>query len=137
MVRDATAHDVPAIRDLATKLALRGSSTGEVLDREITRALEDERSVLVVADEAGDVVGYLLGVLAPMPVHGGMALVQELLVRDDRRRAGVGAALMAAFEERARSAGAGVVSLATSRAGAFYEALGYAPAATYYRRTLS
>lgn len=123
------------IRELATKLAFRGALTTEVIDREVADALDADVSVLLVAGEE-DVVGYVLGVLAPMPVHGGMAFVQELFVREDRRREGVGAELMAAFEARARSAGARVVTLATSRAGAFYETLGYAPAATYYRRTL-
>ena len=135
MIRNATTYDVPAIRALVQTLALRGPLADEAVDREIVGALADERSVLLVADD-DDVVGYLLGVLAPMPVHGGLALVQELVVREDHRRTGLGAALMAAFEERARSAGAGVISLATSRAGAFYEALGFTAAATYYRRPL-
>ncbi|MBT0993779.1 GNAT family N-acetyltransferase [Cellulomonas sp. DKR-3] len=136
MIRDATTEDAPAVRALVAGLALRGPLDDAVVDDHLRRALADDRSVLLVAEDGDAVIGYLLGVLAPMMVHGGLALVQELAVREDHRRTGAGAALVRHFEERAGTAGASVVSLATSRAGEFYAALGYVPTATYYRREL-
>jgi hypothetical protein len=43
---------------------------------------------------------------------------------------------MAAFEDRVRVEGARLVALATTRAGAFYTAIGYAQHAEYFRKHL-
>lgn len=57
------------------------------------------------------------------------ALVEAVRVRADRRSTGIGAALMAECEARARAAGASMVQLTTDhsrvRAHAFYARLGY------------
>ena len=57
------------------------------------------------------------------------AEVQKVMVRHDRRRHGVGAALMKRIEEEARSAGRSLLFLDTSMgaggAGDFYRRLGY------------
>ena len=57
-------------------------------------------------------------------------------MRADARRRGVGAELMAGFEDWARSRGARLVALATRRAARFYLALGYEASATYFRKLL-
>lgn len=44
---------------------------------------------------------------------------------------------MAEFEQRALVGGAGAVALATSRAAAFYEALGYVGGAVYFKKWLT
>jgi GNAT superfamily N-acetyltransferase len=77
-----------------------------------------------------------MGLLAPMFVYDGLAFVQELFVVDDRRGQGHGRDLMTAFHAVAAARGMGVAALATRRAGAFYEALGYTTSAAYYRRDL-
>jgi GNAT superfamily N-acetyltransferase len=50
------------------------------------------------------------------------------------RRHGIGAALMAEFERRAAAGGAGAFALVTSRAGSFYETLGYTGGPTYFKK---
>ncbi len=68
---------------------------------------------------------------------GGPAFLQELYVDAACRRAGVGAALVAAFSEWGTERGAVRAALATSRAGAFNEALGFTTRpAYYYQRSL-
>ena len=65
-----------------------------------------------------------------------MIWVEEVMVGADRRGTGVGRALMAAVEDRARSSGAAYVALATRRAGGFYAALGYRDSAAYFEKAL-
>lgn len=43
---------------------------------------------------------------------------------------------MRGFEHEARTAGARLIALATRRASSFYEAIGYEPSATYFRKVL-
>ncbi|MGH8888929.1 MAG: GNAT family N-acetyltransferase, partial [Acidothermaceae bacterium] len=125
IVRDAVDDDRGAIFTLANALALERPVDRAAFDVQYAAARTDARTELLVAVE-DCVVGYLLGVISPMFLYnGGFAFVQELCVGAGVRRRGIGAALMAEFEARAIARGAGAVALATSRAGAFYEALGY------------
>ena len=73
-----------------------------------------------------------------MPINNGtIAFLQELYVDDARRRSGQGRALVEAFTEWGGAHGATTVCLATSRAGEFYEALGFAThGAQWYRRAV-
>ncbi len=97
----------------------------------------DPNAWLHVADDRGDLVGYCLGFDHPaFFANGRVAWVEEIVVRADRRRHGVGRALMGAFEDWAIGRGATLVSLATRRAATFYEALGYEESAVYYRKRL-
>lgn len=52
------------------------------------------------------------------------------------RGRGVGRGLMAAAEAWAAARGAAYVSLATRRAGGFYQALGYDDSAVFFKRSL-
>ena len=58
------------------------------------------------------------------------------MVREDRRRKGVGEGLMNQFEQWAKTRGSKLVALATRRAAAFYLALGYEESASYFRKLL-
>jgi GNAT superfamily N-acetyltransferase len=92
---------------------------------------------LLVADLDGAVCGYLLGFVHPtFYANGPVAWVEELMVDETVRRRGVGAALMAAFEDEALADGARLVALATTRAAAFYTAIGYDRRAEYFRKHL-
>ena len=93
--------------------------------------------VLLVATDDGTLAGYLLGQRHVTFHAGGPVIwVEEVMVDADRRGTGVGRALMAAVEDRARSSGAAYVALATRRAGGFYAALGYRDSAAYFEKAL-
>ncbi|MFT4519192.1 MAG: GNAT superfamily N-acetyltransferase [Halioglobus sp.] len=62
--------------------------------------------------------------------------MEEIMVASSHRRVGVGEALMAEFEEWAKSEGATLSAMATRRASSFYEAIQYEESATYYRKLL-
>lgn len=66
-----------------------------------------ETTPVAVDPDTGDVVGFVHGFIDRSPSGpGGDAWVVAFGVREDRRRAGIGAALMASFDDAARSAGA-------------------------------
>lgn len=136
LVRPAALADVAAVAAMARDLTRSTPPPPDVVDREVAEAVADERSVLLVAEVGGVVVGYALGVLAPMPVYGGMAFLQELFVRPEHRSGGLGRRLVEAFADEGRARGRGVLALSTSRAGDFYEGLGFEASSTYYRRSL-
>lgn len=84
-----------------------------------------------------DVVSYLLGQRHhTFHANGTAVWVEEIMVDRQQRGAGVGRALMAEAERWGRDAGAAYVALATRRAAAFYEALGFEASATYFKRRL-
>jgi GNAT superfamily N-acetyltransferase len=100
--------------------------------------LADDSACVLVAVRDGKLVGYLSGYAhQTFYANGPTAWVDEVLVLEGERMAGCGRQLMAAFEDWARSRGCVLVSLATRGAAPFYERLGYATKAAYYKRYLT
>jgi len=99
--------------------------------------MQDEARLLV-ADESGRLLGYLLGFdHYALFANGRVSWVEEIMVREDHRRQRIGEELMTNFEEWAEARGSKLVALATRRAAAFYMALGYEASATYFRKVLA
>jgi len=93
--------------------------------------------LLLIAEEQGDVLGYLLGFdHETFFANGRVSWVEEVMVREDRRREGIGETLMERFEEWAKSRDSKLVALATRRASPFYMAIGYEDSATYFRKLI-
>jgi GNAT superfamily N-acetyltransferase len=96
----------------------------------------DPDCYLAVA-EADVIVGYVLGFDHYTFFAGGrVSWVEEIMVREDRRREQVGRHLMQGFEAWSKSRGSKLVALATRRAAPFYESLGYERSAEYFRKLL-
>jgi ribosomal protein S18 acetylase RimI-like enzyme len=136
-VRDATAADIPGIRRVAER-AWRSdySLTRETAEAAVGDWYGDERMraeidsddspVVVAEQENGDgVVGFAHGVVSPTE---GFGTVLRLYVDPDRRREGVGRALLEAIEARlvedCHRLQATVLS-ANEAGRAFYRAAGY------------
>lgn len=99
--------------------------------------LADDASYLSVAEHDGALVGYISGYCHPTFYAGGYtAWVDEVLVIAPLRKRGIGRLLMEAFEGWAASRACTQVSLATRGAGPFYERLGYATNAGYFKKYL-
>ncbi len=97
----------------------------------------DQRSAGSGGVARSALAGYCLGFDHPaFYANGGVAWVEEIMVREDLRGQGVGRALMDAFEMWASDRGDRLVGLATRRAAAFYDALGYETSAAYFRKLL-
>jgi len=97
---------------------------------------------LIVAEQAGDVVGMLQLTLIPGLARGGRwrALVESVHVRADRRGHGIGAALMQYAMALARDAGAGIMQLTSDKrrvdAHRFYAQLGFVDSHVGMKREL-
>ena len=104
----------------------------------VMRPREDETNVLYVAvDEANRVVGYTLMTVSRLLHAAGLtAHLQELVVDETARGAGIGSALVEANEHDAVERGARQLTMSTSRAGDFYRRLGYNVTAEFYKKIL-
>ncbi len=97
---------------------------------------------VIVGEIAGRIVATCqLTILAGLSRQGAKrALVEAVRVQADLRSHGIGAALMAECEIRARAAGAAVLQLTTDksrvRAHAFYDRLGFSPSHIGYKKPL-
>lgn len=136
-IRPAAPHDADALFALATDFATSFRPERAAFDAALAELLPDPSARLLAATIEDRPRGYLLGFdHATFFANGRVAWVEELMVDAALRRAGVGRALMAAFETWARRRGCRLVTLATRRAAPFYAALGYERSATYFRRPL-
>jgi len=96
--------------------------------RDVVAALADRERVLIVADEAQEIVGMVQLVFSGATNADHRAEVQRLGVSAGARGRGTGRQLMAAVEEAARESGVTLLWLTThdgTEACAFYEAIGY------------
>lgn len=136
-VRLATLDDIDQVFELATMMALTFSPDREVFGVSYRSVLDEPGAHLLVVDADGAVAGYLLGFEHPaFFANGPVAWVEEIAVRSDLRRRRLGTRLMTTYERAVRGRGGRLVALATTRAGHFYEALGYTSHAAYYRKLL-
>jgi len=95
------------------------------------------QAYLAVAETAQQLVGYVLGFEhSTFFANGRVAWVEEIMVHAAWRRQGIGQSLMQEFETWAMARGCKLVALATRRAAAFYQALGYEESVAYFRKIL-
>jgi GNAT superfamily N-acetyltransferase len=135
-VRRARPDDREGLFPLARELATTSVPARTDFDRTFSRVLGDEDAVVLVAEEVASarLFGYLLGFRhETFFANGPVGWVEEVFIRPDIRRSGIGKALMREFEGWWRS-GASWVALATRRADHFYRAIGYEDSAVYYRK---
>jgi len=134
-VRAANPADADALWTLVREFATSFVPERAAFDTTLPLLLGRDDVLVLVAEDDG-VVGYLLASEHPtFFANGPVAGVEEVMVAPAHRRSGVGAALMAAAEAWAAERGAGYVSLASRRAGAFYLALGYTDSAVFYKKS--
>jgi ribosomal protein S18 acetylase RimI-like enzyme len=125
ILRDVTGADLPAINRLVAQL----SRSAPPLDAEAVRRLATwDGNSLLVAREAGQIIGMLTLVTFPIPT-GLRARIEDVVVDESARGRGVGAALSREAVRLARTAGARTIDL-TSRpsrdaANRLYQRLGF------------
>src|SRR5215204_5429621 len=115
MIDALRADDVDAIDQAATLLIEAFPHWLPILEvarDEVMQSLEPDRICLVA--RAGD---EILGWVGAIPEYSHAWELHPLVVRKDARRQGVGRALVAALEERARAAGALTLYLGTDDDG--------------------
>lgn len=121
ILRLAAEEDMPAVFALRHEVFVVGQDVPEDLERDELDAVSDH----AVAELDGEVVGT--GRLLPSATIGRMA------VAESHRGQGVGAAVLALLEQRARERGYPAVELhAQVHACGFYEKAGYVPYGAVY-----
>lgn len=108
LIRNETTADIPAISRLVTEaMLLLPQSTGtEARIVEMLRA-EHALALSLVAEEQGEVIGYLAASAAWIGTQGGWGLIGPLAVLPSRHRQGIGTALMAEAVRRLRTTSRG------------------------------
>ena len=137
-VRAATPEDEVAVYDLvAANMATTFRVQRDIFHTSFHALVEADHAFVLVADVGGQVGAYLLGFShLAFFANGPIAWVEEIAVHEDLRRQGLGGQLMKEFENQASATGARLIALATRRASSFYEAIGYQPSATYFRKIM-
>jgi diamine N-acetyltransferase len=154
-VRVAVMEDADAIASLTAEVQqLHNEALPDIFktpsDRLFSREklatlLHDPSSTVAVAESNGDVVGHAYGVIMQraendFKVANRYMYIQQIGVRKDFRRQGVGRALIAFIEGRAVASA--VIGLQldywafNTRARSFFESCGFSPSQVMMRRTL-
>lgn len=97
----------------------------------------EESSVLllVVDDGSGRLGGYALTTIVPLlATNGPSAQLQEIVVDEQARGRDYGTLLVRAVEAECEQRGVTQLTVASRRAGGFYDRLGFTEAAEYMRR---
>jgi N-acetylglutamate synthase-like GNAT family acetyltransferase len=135
-VRYATATDEAALLGLVGKLGHAVPLDADAFASSFVVALADfPRTLIHVAEVDGKVTGYALTTISTLLYSNGpSAQLQEIAVDDSRQTQGVGTALVRAVEADCQQHGVTQLTVASRRAGGFYDRLGYTQQAEYMRR---
>ncbi len=145
LFRTATRADLPAlVAMLADDPLGQGRESADLAPylAAFDRIAAQPMHQIIVAETGGRVVATCQLTILDGLSRQGMtrALVEAVRTVPDLRGQGIGAALMAEAEARARAAGARMIQLTTDksrlRAHAFYDRLGYAPSHLGYKKML-
>jgi GNAT superfamily N-acetyltransferase len=137
-IRNATALDEPALYDLVRSFPSPSARTAAAFADALRIKLSNGSYCTLVAEHEDRLIGYLAGYThATFYAGGPIAWVDEIFVDPECRRQAIGRQLMDAFEAWAADGGCVQVSLATRGAAPFYERLGYASGAAYYKKYLA
>jgi len=136
VIRFATESDGPRVLDLVARLGHAVPVDAEAFSQAFPAVLADyPRSMLHVAEVDGVVAGYALTTINPLLcTNGPSAQLQEIVVDEDMQTSGVGTALVRAVEKACEEGGVTQLTVASRRAGGFYDRLGYTQQAEYMRR---
>ncbi|WP_444950453.1 GNAT family N-acetyltransferase [Micromonospora ureilytica] len=133
--REAVRADLPAVIALLADDVLGKARDFTEVDEAYERAFAaidaDPRNQLIVAEQAGELVGCLQITYIPgLGRHGGeRSLIESVRIRSDRRGQGLGRDLMIWTVDQARQRGCALVQLTTDKtredAHRFYLSLGF------------
>ncbi len=134
-VRQADISDGESLFQLVRLFPTPTPASKEAFVRCLKSKLSDASSYVALAWDGDSAVGYVSGDFHPAFYAGGrVAWVDEILVVAERQRRGIGTLLIEAFEQWANVHRCVLVSLATAGSAGFYERLGYATKAGYFKK---
>lgn len=136
VVRFATESDGEAILALVGRLGHAVPVDAHAFAASFPQVLADHpRSLLHVAEVDGVIAGYSLTTITQLLyTNGPSAQLQEIVVDETLQTRGVGTALVRAVEKACEDSGVTQLTVASRRAGGFYDRLGYTQQAEFMRR---
>ena len=140
IVRRALAEDQESVRALLVTLGYAGLADDPAFDAVFSTVLADRSRGLWLAERGGAVLGLVTTTVQPQLRLAGLQLtIEELVVAEAARGAGVGRALVAHAQEEARRLGARRVELTTNRTRpvylrGFYPSCGFTEASSAVMR---
>jgi N-acetylglutamate synthase-like GNAT family acetyltransferase len=135
-VREARAGDEDAIFALVQQLGHAFPPERAAFDATIASYLAGEQPtvLLYVVDDDG-IRGYALTTIVPLlSTNGPSAQLQEIVVAREARGHDYGTQLVQAVEAECERRGVTQLTVASRRAGGFYDRLGFHESAEYMRR---
>ena len=136
-VREAIQADCESVLPLAKAMATSFEVEKDAFILSFSDISKDPAAVCFVAENGGEIIGYLLGFEhRAFYANGCVSWVEEIFVKADLRRMGIGKKLMDRFETWCMDRGSCLVGLATRRASGFYNSIGYEESAIFFRRLL-
>ena len=144
-IRDARPGDWPAVAELLRQLG-RPSALGTETEGELRRVYDEFLSrpdaAALVAEYDGRVVGFCdLLFLPRLNFAGPQGWIPDLVVAEDKRGRGIGAALLSRAEDRARDRGCWSVFLSSAnwrtRSHGFYQREGWDQSGQCFSKSLT
>ena len=113
-IRKAAAADIPALAEAMSEAYAappwNENWSQEAAERRVQSILGNFGGFGLAAEEAGEIIGGALGFIDPY-ADGDFFFLSELFVVPERKRQGIGKALIAAMKEQLREKGVGVMQL--------------------------
>jgi ribosomal protein S18 acetylase RimI-like enzyme len=138
VIREARPGDEDALFDLVQQLGHAFTPDRTAYDETIAGYFRGEQPsvlLLVVDDGSPRLGGYALTTIVPLlTTNGPSAQLQEIAVDEAARGRGYGTLLVRAVEAQCEQRGVTQLTVASRRAGGFYDRLGFTDAAEYMRR---
>lgn len=137
VIREARAGDEEGLYALVAQLGHALPLDRAAYDATIAAFLAGEHpSVhLLVVDDGGSLKGYALTTIVPLlATNGPSAQLQEIVVDEGARGHDYGTLLVRAVEAECEARGVTQLTVASRRAGGFYDRLGFHESAEYMRR---
>ena len=137
IVRPALVSDADVVFPLLSKFASSYEPVRSSFESNYPRLLEADGTDLLVAENDGLVVGYILASDSlTLFANGVVTELPELYVEERERHRGIGRDLVEQAVARARDRGAVEVTVPTRRAGPFYLNLGFELTAEFFKLRL-
>ena len=137
-IRSARKEDCLSVFPLAKEMATSFEVERTFFEESFHEVLEDESSTCLVAEQKEGIIGYLIGFdHRAFYANGRVSWVEEIFVKDEFRKDGIGNNLMAVFEQWCLDRNSKLIGLATRRASQFYNAIGYEESAIFFRKRLN
>ena len=137
-IRAAHSGDEDGLFSLVSQMGHAFAPLREAFDTTIAAYFAGEHpSVMVDVAEAedGTLQAYALTTIVPLLATNGLsAQLQELVVDESARRLDLGTQLVRAVEAECERRGVTQLTVASRRAGGFYDRLGFQESAEYMRR---